>query len=86
MARWVVEQAASRSDAEFELIDLRDYPLPHLDEATPPSLGKYELEHTKRWAQKIASYDGFVIVTPEYNHSTSGVLNGVPPVWWTPDD
>jgi NAD(P)H-dependent FMN reductase len=37
-------------------------------------MGQYHNEHTRRWADKIASFDGFVIVTPEYNHSTSGVL------------
>jgi NAD(P)H-dependent FMN reductase len=37
-------------------------------------MGQYQNEHTKAWADKIASFDGFVIVTPEYNHSTSGVL------------
>ncbi len=66
--------AAQRSDADFELVDLRDYPLPHLDEPVPPSLGQYQHDHTKEWAAKIDSFDGFVMVTPEYNHSTSGVL------------
>jgi len=74
VARWVLTIAAQRTDAEFELIDLRDYPLPHLDEPLPPSMGQYQNEHTKAWADKIASFDGFVIVTPEYNHGTSGVL------------
>jgi NAD(P)H-dependent FMN reductase len=74
VAKWVLDVASRRGDAEFELIDLRDYPLPHLDEPMPPSLGQYQNEHTKQWAEKIASFDGFVIVTPEYNHSTSGVL------------
>ena len=74
VAKWVYDLASRRDDAEFELIDLRDYPLPHLDEPLPPSLGQYQGEHTKAWAAKIASFDGFVIVTPEYNHSTSGVL------------
>ncbi len=74
VANWVLDIAARRTDAEFELIDLRDYPLPHLDEPIPPSMGQYQNEHTKQWARKIASFDGFVIVTPEYNHSTSGVL------------
>jgi NAD(P)H-dependent FMN reductase len=74
VATWVLDVASKRSDAEFELVDLRDYPLPHLDEALPPSLGQYQNEHTKEWAAKIASFDGFVMVTPEYNHSTSGVL------------
>jgi NAD(P)H-dependent FMN reductase len=74
VAKWVYDIASRRSDAEFELIDLRDYPLPHLDEPLPASTGKYEVEHTRQWADKIASFDGFVFVTPEYNHSTSGVL------------
>jgi NAD(P)H-dependent FMN reductase len=74
VADWVSEKAASRTTAEYELIDLVDYPLPHLDEAMPPSMGQYAGEHTKAWAEKIGSYDGFIFVTPEYNHSTSGVL------------
>jgi NAD(P)H-dependent FMN reductase len=74
VAKWVYDIASRRSDAEYELVDLRDYPLPHLDEPLPPSMGQYQNDHTKAWADKIASFDGFVIVTPEYNHSTSGVL------------
>jgi len=74
VAQWVLELASQRADAQFELVDLRDYPLPHLDEAMPASFGQYANEHTKAWGQKIASFDGFVIVTPEYNHGTSGVL------------
>jgi NAD(P)H-dependent FMN reductase len=74
VAKWVLQVASQREDAEFELVDLRDYPLPHLDEPLPPSLGQYQNEHTKRWADTIASCDGFIMITPEYNHSTSGVL------------
>ncbi len=74
VARWLLELAQQRADADYELIDLADHPLPHLDEPMPPARGQYQHEHTKRWSQVIASYDGFVMVTPEYNHSTSGVL------------
>jgi NAD(P)H-dependent FMN reductase len=74
VARWIHHLAAQRDDAEFEIVDLADYELPHLDEPIPPSLGQYAHDHTKRWAAKIGSLDGFVFVTPEYNHSTSGVL------------
>ena len=74
IAKWALDVAKQRDDAEYELIDLTDYPLPHLDEALPPSFGQYEHDHTKAWSEAIASFDGFVIVTPEYNHSTSGVL------------
>ncbi|MEV4349332.1 NAD(P)H-dependent oxidoreductase [Actinoplanes sp. NPDC049596] len=74
VARWVLDRAAQRDDAEFDLIDLLDYQLPHLDEALPPVTGQYANAHTKAWSERIARYDGFVFVTPEYNHSTSGVL------------
>jgi NAD(P)H-dependent FMN reductase len=74
VAKWVLDVAKQRSDAEFDLIDLADFDLPHLDEPVPPSAGRYSKPHTQAWARTIASYDGFVMVTPEYNHSTSGAL------------
>jgi NAD(P)H-dependent FMN reductase len=74
VAHWAYELARTRNDAKFELVDLKDYNLPHLDEALPPSLGQYAKDHTKAWAAAIARFDGFVFVTPEYNHSTSGAL------------
>lgn len=73
VADWVHKEAASR-DASYDLIDLREVDLPFLDEGTPPSMGQYEHEHTKKWAETIAQYDGFVFVTPEYNHATSAAL------------
>src|SRR6476619_7026946 len=74
VARWVLEISSQREDAEFELVDLRDYPLPHLDEPLPPRLRRYQNEHTKAWSETIASFDGFVVVTPEYNSGAAGVL------------
>ncbi|WP_275561246.1 NAD(P)H-dependent oxidoreductase [Streptomyces sp. 5-6(2022)] len=74
VARWVFDIARQRTDAEYELVDVADYRLPLLDEAVPPSLGQYAQPHTRVWAEKIASFDGYVFVTPEYNHSTSGAL------------
>lgn len=74
VARWTYELARKRNDAEFELIDLRDFNLPLLDEPVPPSMGQYSKPHTKAWSEKIAPFDGFVFVTPEYNHGISGAL------------
>jgi NAD(P)H-dependent FMN reductase len=74
VADWVVEKAALRTAAQYELIDLADHPLPHIDEAAPPSIGQYAGEHTKAWAATIGAFDGFVFVTPEYNHSIPAVL------------
>ena len=74
VARWVYEIAKKRSDAVFELVDIKDFNLPLLDEAIPPSMGQYSQPHTKTWAAKVASFDAFVFVTPEYNHGPSGAL------------
>jgi NAD(P)H-dependent FMN reductase len=74
VAKWVLEHARSRNDAQFGIVDIADYNLPLLDEPIPPSQGKYTKDHTKRWAEKIKSLDAFVFVTPEYNHATSGAL------------
>jgi NAD(P)H-dependent FMN reductase len=74
VAKWAYDIAAQRKDAQFELVDIKDFELPLLDEPVPPSMGQYSKPHTKAWAQKIDSFDGFVFVTPEYNHSTSGAL------------
>lgn len=74
VAKWVYENLKDRSEAEVELVDIADYNLPLLDEAYPPAMGQYQKDHTKRWAEKIASFDGFIFVTPEYNHSVSGAL------------
>src|SRR6476619_6116936 len=74
VAKWVYEVAQKRSDAEFELVDIKDFDLPLLDEPMPPIMGQYSKPHTKVWAAKIDSFDGYVFVTPEYNHGTSGAL------------
>jgi NAD(P)H-dependent FMN reductase len=74
VARWVHGIAAKRGDAQFELVDIQDYHLPLLDEAVPPSRGQYRQPHTMAWAAKIASFDAFVFVTPEYNHGIPAAL------------
>ena len=74
VAKWVYEIAKKRSDAEFELVDIKDFNLPLLDESMPPIMGQYSKPHTKAWAAKIGSFDGYVFVTPEYNHGISGAL------------
>ncbi|MFD0886043.1 NADPH-dependent FMN reductase [Streptosporangium algeriense] len=74
VARWVHDLAGRRGDAAYELVDLQDYGLGHLDEPNIPAMGDYRHEHTKRWSATIDSFDAFVFVTPEYNHSIPGAL------------
>jgi len=71
---WVRAAAEHREDATYDVIDLADNPLPHLEEPVPPILGSYTQSHTNAWARTIAAYDAFIVVTPEYNHSIPGVL------------
>jgi NAD(P)H-dependent FMN reductase len=74
VAQWVYGIAKQRNDAQFEIVDLKEYHLPLLDDPVPPSAGRPHPSHAEAWAEKVASLDAFVFVTPEYNHSTSGVL------------
>ena len=74
VGEWVLERAGERSDLEAELVDLAEQGLPVFDEPKPPGAGDYQHEHTKRWAALIDSFDGYVFVTPEYNHGIPGVL------------
>ena len=74
VARWVHGIATERNDAEYEIVDIQEFNLPLLDEAMPPVTGRYSQPHTKAWSAKIASFDAYVFVTPEYNHGPSGAL------------
>lgn len=83
--RWILEELQKREGIEIELLDLRDYELPFFNQPKTPSSTKegYDIPEVKRWADKIAEADGFVIVAPEYNHSFPAVLkNALDWVWY----
>ena len=73
VAQWTYDLAKQRKDAEFEIVDIKDFNLPILDEPLP-SMIPYAQEHTKKWSAKIASFDGYIFITPEYNHGITGAL------------
>jgi NAD(P)H-dependent FMN reductase len=72
--QWIAEIANARSDAEFEVLDLRDYPMPFFEEAMSPAWGPSKNEVAQKWQKKVASLDGFIFVTPEYNRAPAAVL------------
>ena len=79
VANWIKSRADTNTalkaeGIEVELIDLRDWVLPFLDAAESPSSGKYPEGIIQDWGTKIDAADGFLIVTPEYNHGYSAVL------------
>lgn len=76
VGKWVVEQISKNKEIETELIDLRDWSLPFYNEVSGLLSLKTELsvEIAKKWQQKVKEADGYIIVTPEYNHGYSAVL------------
>lgn len=73
LAKWVA--AGVSKQAEVEVLDLRDYPMPFFDEISPRyNPDRQPDPQTKKWVDKVGQFDGYVFVTPEYNRSTSAVL------------
>ncbi|MEV5837193.1 NAD(P)H-dependent oxidoreductase [Nocardia sp. NPDC052112] len=70
VARWVRDRAAEHAGdtVDFELVDVQEYRLPLLDEPIPALRAPGgQQPHTRRWSERIDSYDAFIFVTPEYN-------------------
>ncbi|MGY2873562.1 NAD(P)H-dependent FMN reductase [Marmoricola sp. URHA0025 HA25] len=80
VGRWVHDHALQRDDVpgkvDFDLLELEDFDLPLLDEPTIPAAagGEYEVPQTRAWSERIVQYDGFVFVTPEYNHGVPAAM------------
>jgi NAD(P)H-dependent FMN reductase len=87
VGEWAYQFANHRGDASFALLDVAGFNLPLLDEGAPAMLldknapvlaHQYQREHTRAWSAAVASFDGYVFVTPEYNHATSaGLKNAI---------
>lgn len=75
VAHWVMNEARGR-DVEYRLLDLADYDVPALTTATMPAVAEmqYDDDAVTRWSRAVDACDGFVFVTPEYNHSIPGTM------------
>lgn len=73
-ANWLLEKASAREDMTFELVDLRDFDLPFFDEVASNAWVPSSDPRAVAWQEKIGSFDGFIVVTGEYNHSITGAL------------
>ena len=74
IANWFHETAKAHGGFDAELVDLASFNLPVFDEPRHPRLGRYEHEHTKKWAASVAAADAFAFVTPEYNYFAAPAL------------
>ncbi|GCE50500.1 NAD(P)H-dependent FMN reductase [Thermosporothrix hazakensis] len=73
VANWLMDRLTLRTDATFEFVDLRDVSLPFFDSPASPVHGHIAPE-AEQWAEQVEQADGFIFVTPEYNHGYSAVL------------
>ena len=84
-AKWVASTAKKMDSVEAELVDLKDYPMPFFDEPISPRYNQNRQidPAAKPWLDKLTGFDAYVFVTPEYNHSVTGVLkNALDYVTW----
>lgn len=74
VAAWFMRQAAAHTALTTELVDLADWPLPFFDSPVPPAMQESRDPRILAWADQVSEADGYVIVTPEYNHGYPAVL------------
>lgn len=85
VADWFATRAAEHGDVQLDVIDLAEIPLPVVHQAQPVVSGEYAAPEVRAFARRIDAADGFVIVTPEYNHgypaSLKLAIDSVNPEW-----
>jgi NAD(P)H-dependent FMN reductase len=74
VADWACQRIAQKTEVTVELIDLKDWDLPMFSLGKSPMMGDYQDPHQQRWARKISQGDGYLFISPEYNHGYSAVL------------
>ncbi len=67
VGKWIKEIADKRNDANYEIVDIKDFKLPLLGESNDQT-------GVMKWNEKLNQLDGFVFIVSEYNHSISGAL------------
>ncbi|RYF47139.1 MAG: NAD(P)H-dependent oxidoreductase [Cytophagaceae bacterium] len=73
-ASWLMNLAQKRSDMKFELLDLRDFPMPFFDEVASNAYAPSKNETAQRWQKKVAGFDGYVFLVAEYNRTIPAAL------------
>lgn len=76
VAKWVKQLAVEQDEAEFEIVDIKDYDLPVFAEPTSPAFTDELVEREKQfpWSRKMEEKDGYIFITPEYNHGIPSAL------------
>ncbi len=75
----IAAAGAKEADADVTIIDLRDYQMPLYDEDLEKKEGLPS--NTRKLKELMLSHHGFLMSSPEYNSSISGVLKNT--IDWT---
>ncbi|TWS26411.1 NAD(P)H-dependent oxidoreductase [Tsukamurella sputi] len=84
---WVAEATQAREGVEVTVLDLKEFDVPLLTSATVPGAAnrQYDNAAVTAWGQAVDAQDGFIFVTPEYNHSIPGAFknafDSIGPEW-----
>ncbi|WP_313468139.1 NAD(P)H-dependent oxidoreductase [Carnobacterium sp.] len=76
VTQWIHNFAVNRNDegVEYEIVELADYDLPLLGAKLSEDRQAAAGAAIQAWSEKMASFDGYVFITPEYNHALGGAL------------
>lgn len=74
-AAWLVDKAKDYAgEADFELVDLRDYDLPFFNEVASNLWVPSQDPKAIAWQKKVAEFDGYIFLVAEYNRSITAAL------------
>ncbi len=87
IGQWVAAAARARDGVEATVLDLKEFDIPLLTSATVPGAANRQYDHASvtAWGEAVDAQDGFIFVTPEYNHSIPGAFknayDSIGPEW-----
>jgi NAD(P)H-dependent FMN reductase len=73
-AKWIFDLAKQRPELDVELVDLKDFDLPLFNEAASNAWAPSQDARAIAWQKKVGEFDGYIVVTAEYNRSITGAL------------
>lgn len=76
VTEWIYNYAQTRNNegVVYEVVELADYDLPLMGAKVPAEYAETAQQSIQAWSEKMASFDAYIFVTPEYNHAVGGAL------------
>jgi NAD(P)H-dependent FMN reductase len=83
-ANWIADLAKQTGNFDVEIVDVRDYPLPLFDAPASDAWMPTPNETAAKWQAKLKEFDGYIVVTAEYDRSVPGALKNALDWAYTP--